>query len=86
MPSAAPIVTSVPPSLLVSAAFSILGVTAAKVSVTVALRRMCLVSSTILRTFSTSPPDSLIPTIFGCSASSATSSTGRSYPVKPGTL
>ena len=72
--------TSSPPSAPepAVAAASMRGVTASNVSVTVALRCMWRVPATILRTFSTSPLDSLMPITFGWSASSITSSAGIS--------
>ena len=64
--------------LFPAAAFAIRGVTASKVAVTVDVRFMCRVPSTIRRTLSTSPADSLMPMILGCSDSAMTISTGRS--------
>ena len=85
-PASAPTETSSPPCPLPwLAAFSMRGVTASKVSVTVALRFTCRVPSTMRRTFSTSPLDSLMPMMLGWSASSMTSSAGMSYPVNGGT-
>ena len=53
------------------------GVTASKVSVTVAARFTCRVASAIRRIFSTSPPDSLMPIMLGWFASSTTTSAGN---------
>src|ERR1700680_4971198 len=87
-PVKAPTCTSAPPpcALEPAAADSMRGVTASKVSLTVALRLICRVPSTILRTFSTSPPDSLMPMMFGCSASSTTVSAGGSWGGNAGQL
>src|ERR1035441_4153435 len=89
VPARAPTVTKAPPSALADAAlaaFSVRPVIAAKVSVTVALRLMWRVPSTIFCTFSTEPDDSLMPIKLGCSASSTTTSAGMSYPVACGKL